>query len=70
MWLLAMEYISINPRIPDEAAWITFEIINTKKSFSRISHASMVLSSGKTLPERDGVSNQMWIKRLCHFEPE
>lgn len=62
MWLLAKELISINPQVPDKVDWITFETINTKKSFSRISQASTVLSSGKTLPERREVSDCARIK--------
>jgi hypothetical protein len=70
VWFLAVGCTSINPRMPNGVNLITFDIINTKKSFSRISQASMVLSSCKTLPERDGVSNRMWIKRFYRFEPE
>ena len=46
---------------------VTFETINTKKSFSRISQASTLLSSGKTLPKRGEVSDRARIKGLCRF---
>jgi len=56
VWLLATGSVLINIYASGQADWITFETIRTKKSFSRISQASMVLSSGKTLPKRGEVS--------------